>query len=168
MSKAKRTKSPNTDLVEAARSHRDQILMFHDHRGGTQPVILLDFQRLKLRSYSLKEYKATVRVESQAMLDEEYEKAVAKNKVLVVVWDSATRRLATIKLRRESELYLEPHSAGSPIMRRSAAISATFAPVGRRGWLTARARPDSRRVCPDGRVRCGTSKQGWGIRRQAG
>lgn len=101
MSKAKRTKSPNADLVEAARSHRDQILMFHDQRGGTQPVILLDFQRLRLRSYPFKEYKATVRPESQPMLDEEYEKAVAKNKVFVVVWDSATRRLATIKLRRE-------------------------------------------------------------------
>jgi hypothetical protein len=75
--------------------------MFHDQRGGTHPVILLDFQRLKLRSYPFKEYKATVRPQSQAMLDEEYEKAVAKNKVLVVVWDSATRRLATIKLRRE-------------------------------------------------------------------
>ena len=61
MSKAKRTKSPNADLVEAARSHRDQILMFHDQRGGTQPVILLDFQRLRLRSYPFKEYKATVR-----------------------------------------------------------------------------------------------------------
>jgi hypothetical protein len=102
VSKAKRTKSPNADLVAAARSHRDQILMFHDQRGGTsQPVILLDLQRRRLRSYSIKEYKAKVRVESQAMLDAEYEKAVAKNKVFVVVWDSATRRLATIKLRRE-------------------------------------------------------------------
>jgi hypothetical protein len=101
MSKLKRTKSPNADLVAAARSHRTQIVMFHDQRGGTHPVILLDFQRLKLRSYPFQEYKATVRPQSQAMLDEEYEKAVAKNKVLVVVWDSATRRLATIKLRRE-------------------------------------------------------------------
>ena len=102
MSKAKQMKSPNADLVEAARSHRHQILVFHDQRGGTQPVILLDFQRLRLRSYPFKEYKATVRPESQAILDAEYEKAVAKNKVLVVVWDSVTRRLATVKLRRET------------------------------------------------------------------
>ena len=60
MSKTRRTRSPNADLVEAARSHRDQILMFHDQRGGTQPVILLDFQRLRLRSYPFEEYKATV------------------------------------------------------------------------------------------------------------
>jgi hypothetical protein len=101
MSKARRTRSPNADLVEAAHSHRDQILMFHDQRGGTHPVILLDFQRLKLRSYPFKKYRATVRSESQAMLAEEYDKAVAKNRIFVVVWDSATRRLATIKLRRE-------------------------------------------------------------------
>jgi hypothetical protein len=102
VSKVKLTKSPNADLVAAARGHRDQILMFHDQRGGTtQPVIVLDFQRRRLRSYSFKAYKETVRAESQAALDEEYEKAVAKNKVFVVVWDSATRRLATIRLRRE-------------------------------------------------------------------
>jgi hypothetical protein len=101
MSKAKRTRSPNTDLVEIARGHRDQILKFHDERGGTKPVILLDFQRRRLRAYSFNEYKRTLRQESQAMLDQEYEKAVAKNRILVVVWDSATRRLATIKIRRE-------------------------------------------------------------------
>jgi hypothetical protein len=101
MSKAKRTKSPNADLVAAARSHSDQIVTFHDQRGGTQPVILLDFQRLRLRSYPFKEYKAKVRPASQVKLDEEYEKAIAKNRILVVVWDRATRRLATIKLRRE-------------------------------------------------------------------
>jgi hypothetical protein len=100
MSKAKRAKSPNTDLVETARAYRDQILKFHDERGGTKPVILLHFQRRRLRAYSFEQYKSTLRQGSQAVLEQEYEKAVAKNKVLVVVWDSATRRLAMTKIRR--------------------------------------------------------------------
>jgi hypothetical protein len=102
MSKAKRTRSsPDTDLVAMARVHRDQILRFQDERGGTKPVILLDFQRRRLHAYSFEEYKATLRPGSQAILDQEYEKAVAKNKILVVVWDRATRRLATTKIRRQ-------------------------------------------------------------------
>jgi hypothetical protein len=101
MSTAKRTKGPNADLVMAARTHRDKILKFHDHLDESQPIVLLDFQRLRLHSYPFAEYKATLREESQTMLDAEYARAVAKNKVLVVVWDSETRRLATAKLRRQ-------------------------------------------------------------------
>ena len=100
MSSAKQTKSPNADLVMAARSHGDQILKFHDELDDAEAVILLDFQRLRLHSYPFEEYRATLRPESQAMLEQEHEKAVAKNKVLVVVWDSATRRLATTRIRR--------------------------------------------------------------------
>jgi hypothetical protein len=100
MSNAKRTQSPNADLVTAARAHSEQILKFHDQLEDAHPVIVLDFQRLRLHSYPFAEYKATIRPESQAMLNEEYEKAVAKNKVLVVVWDSETRRLATTRIRR--------------------------------------------------------------------
>jgi hypothetical protein len=100
MSTAKQTKNPNADLVMAARSHGDQILRFHDQLEDADAVILLDFQRLRLHSYPFHEYKGTLRPASQAVLDEEYKKAVAKHKVLVVVWDSATRRLATTRIRR--------------------------------------------------------------------
>ncbi len=101
MSNAKRTRSPNADLVTAARAHGNQILKFHDQLDDENPVILLDFQRLRLHSYPFEEYKATLREESQRVLDAEYERAVAKNKVLVVVWDSETRRLATTRIRRK-------------------------------------------------------------------
>jgi hypothetical protein len=100
MSKAKQTQGPDADLVAVARAHRDQIVRFHDENGGTDPVILLDFQRLRLHAYSFDEYKATLRPESQVMLHELYARAVEKTKVLVVVWDSATRRLATTSIRR--------------------------------------------------------------------
>jgi hypothetical protein len=100
VSNVKVTKSPNADLVVAARSHSDQIIKFYDQVDDAAAIVLLDFQRLRLHSYSFEEYKATLRPQSQAMLDAEYERAVAKKKVLVVVWDSATRRLATTRIRR--------------------------------------------------------------------
>jgi hypothetical protein len=100
MSNARRTQSPNSDLVTAARAHSKRILIFHDQLKDAHPIVVLDFQRMRLHSYPFSEYKATIRPESQAMLNEEYEKTVAKNKVLVVVWDSETRRLATTRIRR--------------------------------------------------------------------
>jgi outer membrane protein OmpA-like peptidoglycan-associated protein len=100
MSKAKQTKDPNSDLVQLARGHRAQIIRFHDEHGGTGGIVVLDFRRLKLHAFAFDNYKATLRPESQARLDEVYQRAVAKNRVLVVVWDSASRRLATTSIRR--------------------------------------------------------------------
>jgi hypothetical protein len=40
-----------------------------------------------------------IREGSRARFDEEYKRANAKHKVLVLVWDHATRRLVTTKVR---------------------------------------------------------------------
>ncbi len=96
----KKAEGADADLVAVARSHREHILEFDDQIEDRHPVILLDVQRRKLRSYSFVEYKATVRPTSHAKLKEEYERAVAKNKVFVVIWDSATRRLVTTRITR--------------------------------------------------------------------
>jgi hypothetical protein len=101
MSKAKeKTKIPNADLVAVVREHRDQILKVFDQADDERPLLLLDFQRLKLHAHAYEDYRSKLRKESQAKLDAEYEKAVAKNKVLVLVWDRATRRLVTTTFRR--------------------------------------------------------------------
>jgi hypothetical protein len=100
MSKAKQVKGPNADLVAVARGHRDQIIQFYDVHGRTGSVILLDLQKRKLHTFAFEKYRAKLRQESQPKLDEEYQRAVSKNKILVVVWDSATRRLATTRIRR--------------------------------------------------------------------
>jgi len=100
MSKAKRTKSPNADLIEVVRFHREPILQYFDQVKDERPIIVLDVQRRKLHSYSFEAYKARLRPDSQEKLNEEYTKAIAKNKVLVIVWDDATRRLVTTTFKR--------------------------------------------------------------------
>jgi hypothetical protein len=100
MSKTQRKKIANADLVAAVRNHREQILQFCEQLEDERPVILLDVQRRKLHSYRYEDYRSMLRKESQAKLDQEYERAVAKNKVLVVVWDNATRRLVTNTFKR--------------------------------------------------------------------
>jgi hypothetical protein len=95
MARAKWKKSPNADLIEAVQNHTDQILMFCERIGDNRSVVLLDYQCRKIYAYHYEEYKATLSEESQAVLDEEYEKAGANNKVVVLVWDEETRRLVT-------------------------------------------------------------------------
>jgi hypothetical protein len=101
MSKAKEKKKiPNADLLAVVREHRDQILKVFEQADDARPLLLLDYQRLKLHAHSYEDYWSKLRKESQAKLDAEYEKAVAKNKVLILVWDRATRRLVTTTFRR--------------------------------------------------------------------
>src|SRR3954451_2863014 len=95
MARAKRKKSPNADLVEAVQNHVDQILMFYEGVEDEQPILVLDYQNQKICAYHYEEYKTGLSPESQATLDEEYEKAMAEDKVVVLVWDSATGRLVT-------------------------------------------------------------------------
>ena len=93
MAKAKRRKSANADLVKAVQDRTEEILTFYEEVEDEQPVIVLDFQKQTIGAYHYEEYKSKLSVESQAVYDQEYEKAIAEDKVLVLVWDSATGRL---------------------------------------------------------------------------
>jgi hypothetical protein len=92
---AKRNKNPNADLVQAVQDHTDQIIDFYEEVEYERPVIVLDFQRQQLRAYPYGEYKLMLSKESQVVLDEEYQKAEANDKIFVVAWDEATQRLVT-------------------------------------------------------------------------
>ena len=87
--------NPNADLVKAVQDHTDQIIDFYENVEYERPVIVLDFQRQQLHAYHYEEYKVRLSKESQVVLDEEYEKAMAEDKILVLVWDDATQRLVT-------------------------------------------------------------------------
>jgi hypothetical protein len=100
MSKTKQNQIPNGDLIAVVREHRDQIVKVYDQADDERPLLMLDFERLKLHAHAYEDYRSKLRKESQARLDAEYEKAIAKNKILVLVWDRATRRLVTTTFRR--------------------------------------------------------------------
>jgi len=100
MSKAKQVKSPNADLIQLVREHRQPILQYYDQVKDDRPILVLDVQRRKLHSYAYEDYKPMLRPGSQEKLNVEYTKAIAKNKVLVIVWDDSTRRLVTTTFKR--------------------------------------------------------------------
>jgi hypothetical protein len=100
MAKAKQKRIPNADLIKMVREHREPILKYYDQVKDDRPIIVLDAQHRKLHSYSFEDYKAKLRPESQEMLSQEYTKAVAKNKILVIVWDDPSGRLVTTTFKR--------------------------------------------------------------------
>lgn len=96
MSKGKRKDSPNDDLVEAAEHFLPHILRFYKRFEDKRPVMLLDLPSQKIYAYPYEEFKADLDERSQSMLTADYEKAVARNKVVVFVRDNDTRRLASM------------------------------------------------------------------------
>ena len=101
MGKAKRKKSPNADLVKAVQDRTEDILDFYEEVEDDRPVIVLDFQKHTINAYHYEHYKSILSVESQAVYDQEYEKALAEDKVLVVVWDRVTGRLVITTFDRD-------------------------------------------------------------------
>jgi hypothetical protein len=98
--KATQKKIANADLVEAIRHHKDRVLKIYDQVKHKRPVMLLDFRNKRIHAHPCEKYKSMLRPGSHAMLEEQYKRAIAKNKVLVLVWDDATRRLVTTVLRK--------------------------------------------------------------------
>ena len=96
MTKEKRTDHRNDDLVEAAENCLPNILMFYKRFEEKRPVMLLDLQSQKIYAYPYKEFKAELSERSQVMLAADYEKAIAKNKIVVFVRDNENQRLASM------------------------------------------------------------------------
>jgi hypothetical protein len=96
MARVRRNRSPNDDLVEAAENCLPHILMFYKRFEEKRPVMLLDLQSQKIYAYPYKEFKAELGVRSQMKLAADYEKAIAKNKIVVFVRDNETQRLVSM------------------------------------------------------------------------
>ena len=101
MARARRKKSPNADLVKAVQDRTEDILDLYEEVEDDRPVLVLDFQKQTIGAYHYEEYKTVLSVESQAVYDREYEKALAEDKILVLVWDRATGRLVITTFDRD-------------------------------------------------------------------
>jgi hypothetical protein len=96
MARARRKRSSNDDLVEAAEGQLHNILGLYKLFQEKRPVIVFDLQSEKIYAYPYEEYKATLSERSQAMLTDEYERAIADNMIVVFVQDNDTRRLVSM------------------------------------------------------------------------
>ena len=87
---------PNDDLVKAAESFLPQILMFYKRFEDKRPVMLLELPSLRIYAYPYREFKKDLSKRSQAMLEDEYERAAAEGKIVVFVRDDETRRFVSM------------------------------------------------------------------------
>jgi hypothetical protein len=79
-----RENHPNVDLVEAAEFFLPQILRFYKLFEDKRPVMLLELPSQKIYAYPYKEFKDDLNERSQAILKDQYEQAIAENKVVFV------------------------------------------------------------------------------------
>jgi hypothetical protein len=101
MARVGRKKGSNDDLVEAAERQLHNILGLYKLFEDKRPVMLFDLQSQQIYAYPYAEYKATLSERSQAMLTDEYERAIASDKVVVFVRDNETRRLVSMSFKNE-------------------------------------------------------------------
>ena len=96
-----RVARPNDDLVDAAESFLPQILMFYRRFEDKRPVMLLELPSLRIYAYPYQEFKGDLNERSQAMLKDQYERAVAEDKIVVFVRDNETRRFVSMTFDNE-------------------------------------------------------------------
>ncbi len=71
-------------------------LMFADKK----PVMLYDLQEQKIYAYPYQEFKADMSQKSQASLEEQYQRAVKNDHIVVFVRDNEERKLVSYTIRR--------------------------------------------------------------------
>ena len=91
---------PNDDLVEAAESFLPQIRMFYRRFEDKRPVMLLELPSLRIYAYPYREFKDDLGERSQAMLEDQYERAVTEGKIVVFVRDDESRRLVSMTFEK--------------------------------------------------------------------
>ena len=73
----------------------DNILMIYKRFEDKKPVMLLDIQEQKIYVYPYNDFKSDLSKRSQIQLEEQYEKAILNNKMVVFVRDNEKRKLVS-------------------------------------------------------------------------
>lgn len=63
-----------------------------------KPIVLFDLQEQRVYVYPYKEFKGEMAPKSQESLAEQYEKALLKNKIVVLVRDNDRKRLVSFSM----------------------------------------------------------------------
>src|ERR1700682_5011167 len=86
------------ELLAAADERAGDILMFYRRFADKKPVMLLELPSQKIYAYPYLEFKNTLSERSQKMLEKEYRKAVANNKIVVFVKDNDRRKMISFSV----------------------------------------------------------------------
>ncbi len=76
----------------------DNILGLYKRFDDKKPVMLLDIQEQKIYAYSYNDFKSELSKRSQIQLEEQYEKAILNNEMVVFVRDNEKKELVSYSL----------------------------------------------------------------------
>jgi hypothetical protein len=88
-------------LLDAAWEHWDLILRAYKSYEKQRPIVLFDIQEQRIYLYPYKDFKEDLNPGNQASLQDQYERAIATNKIVVFVRDNMERRLVSYSLDYE-------------------------------------------------------------------
>lgn len=84
--------------LEMAYAQLHNIRKWYRMFAAKQPVMLYDIQEQKIYAYPYREFKADMVEPSQALLEEQYQQAITRGKMVVFVRDNEQRRLVSYTL----------------------------------------------------------------------
>ncbi len=98
-----KTQKPRADpYLSMFRELWPHILMGHKEFEDIKPILLFDIQEQRIYAYPYDGFKAELSERSQAILEEQYERALADEKIVVFVRDNDQKKLISYCLNHES------------------------------------------------------------------
>jgi hypothetical protein len=89
------------EYIDVINENWDAILMWYKQFEDKKPVMLLDIQECLIYAYPYAEYRKELSKRSQALLKEQYEKAVANDHIVVFIRDNEKKKLRSYSFRKE-------------------------------------------------------------------
>jgi hypothetical protein len=88
----------NDLYLDMVYEHWEHILRWYNLFAAKRPVMLFDVQEQRIYAYPYQEFKAELSPRSQAILADQYQRALASNQMVVFVRDSQKRKLVSYSL----------------------------------------------------------------------
>ena len=89
--------------LDIAYAQLDNIRMWYRMFAAKKPVMLYDIQEQLIYAYPYREFKAELSQRSQAMLEDQYRRAVSDDKMVVFIRDNEQRRLVSYSFDLEEQ-----------------------------------------------------------------
>ena len=93
----------NTAYVDIIKSHWDSILKLYKQFEDKKPVMLFDLKEHEVFAYPYEDFKAELSRKSQIALEEQYQRALENNYMVIFVRDDIRGRMASYSLEIEEE-----------------------------------------------------------------
>jgi hypothetical protein len=98
----KRQKQMSDPYLSVVQEQWPNILMLYKRFEDKKPIMLFDIQEQRIYAYPYVGFKADLSERSQTILEQQYEKALADEKIVVFVRDNDQKKLVSYSIAQEN------------------------------------------------------------------